>query len=477
MIQRRHNSCGFDPEWAVVLLAALAGSCATKPVSSGATGTTAPMTTKADAPAPNQPASTGNQHAYTPITAAGAAAMERTPGAPGTPREFNNRTHVRARTSEAGVSTDVPEGLTQVTFGSDGADFDPSVSRDGKVLIFSSTQHRPTADLYMTRVGSRAVTQLTADPANDVMPALSPDGKFIAFASDRTGSWQVYLMPASGGRAVALTDGAGGDALHPTWSPDGQRIAFSRLGQMSGRWELWTLSIASPASAEFLGFGMFPEWCPVPGTGDNQADRIAFQRGRERGDRGFGVWTIDYKPGSVGNPVQIVALNTDERAAAINPSWSPDGQYIAYAQIDLPEATPAPVAPVVMGLSSNPNSATVVSGQSAGAPAPLPALTPPPAPRVPGSRVWVAAADGSARVNLTTGATSDLSPSWSRDGRVFFVSRRNGREQVWALSSERAVAALPGNKLNTGLATGPAQDAPADSANSTDPAMTTVPTP
>ena len=39
-----------------------------------------------------------------------------------------------------------------------------------------------------------AVTQLTKDPANDVMPAISPDGQWVAFASDRSGNWDIYLI-------------------------------------------------------------------------------------------------------------------------------------------------------------------------------------------------------------------------------------------------------------------------------------------
>ncbi|MFT3686130.1 MAG: hypothetical protein QM783_14620 [Phycisphaerales bacterium] len=228
------------------------------------------------------------------------------------------------------------------------------------------------------------------------MPALSPDGRKIAFASDRNGTWQLFVMSSGGGRAVQLSPDAACD-LHPTWSPDGKKLAFCRLGTVSGRWEMWVVDATNPATAEFIGYGMFPVWCPAAGTGENSSDKIAFQRGKERGDRAFGLWTVDYKPGFVSSPTEIVS---GANAAAINPNWSPDGRFIAYA--------------------------TVKPGQTNAS-----------------SGVWVVAADGSASINLTGGgASSDTSPWWSKDGRVYFVSNRSGHDNIWAVGTDRAMAAL-----------------------------------
>jgi TolB protein len=337
-----------------------------------------------------------------------------------------NASSVETGSGEFGES---PEGLTQISFGSVGADFDPSVSRDGQWLVFSSTQHRATADLYVAKVGSRAVTQLTSDPANDAMPVLSPDNKRVAFASDRGGSWQIYVMPATGGRAVQITDG-GGEALHPTWSSDGSRIAFCRLGEVSGRWELWVVEAANPAKAEFIGYGLFPEFAPVA-AGEGNAERLVFQRGRERGDRAFGLWTVDYKPGMVSNPTEVLSM---AGAAAINPSWSPDGQFIAFTQ-------------------------TPIGGGDGAA----------------RGEIWIVASDGSAKVSVTGGGAAagrlaSAAPAWGRDGRLYFVSNRGGHEQVWAMSSDRAVAAMP-SRINRA----PALASTPEAATSNDSTMTEMP--
>jgi TolB protein len=239
--------------------------------------------------------------------------------------------------------------MQQVTFSHEGADFDPSVSPDGRAIVFASTQHRPTSDIYIKAANSRVVTRLTEDVNQDVMPAISPDGQFVVFSSNRSGNWDLYMMPASGGKAVQLTNDDANE-LHPSWSPDGSKIVFSRLGQTSQRWEMWIVDVQNTTGAQFIGYGLFPEWCPVPGTGYQGADKIVFQRSRERGDRAFSIWTIEYNdsPSKAGRETEIMTSRTH---ALINPSWSPDGRFVLYAAVPNPcgaptgRSTSSPIVP------------------------------------------------------------------------------------------------------------------------------------
>ncbi len=293
-----------------------------------------------------------------------------------------------------GSHVDVGENLTQATFAREGADFDPDVSSDGSLLVYASTQHRATADIYVKSVNGQAVTQLTNDPAQDVMPSISPDGQRVAFSSNRAGSWDVFVVGIGGGQPVQITSEPTHE-LHPSWSPDGRSLVFCRLNPRSRQWELWVVDAANPTAARFIGHGLMPEWSPT-------GDVIAFQKPRERGERLYSIWTVDYFQGEARNPTEVAS---DPEVAYVSPTWSPDGTRLAFA------AVVNPTGPIVGGLGFKPASA----------------------------QIWMVHADGSGRTPLTDGPFVAVIPRWSPDGRIYFVSNRGGSDNVWSLSPGHAI--------------------------------------
>lgn len=323
-------------------------------------------------------------------------------------------------TGASGEQTEHTVNIRQISFAHDGSNFDPMVSGDGQTLLFSSTQHRPTSDIYVQKVGSKVITRLTDDPGQDVMPALSPDGQRVAFASNRAGSWDIYIMPITGGKAVQISSESAND-LHPSWSPDGQSLVFCRLGETSGRWELWIVDVFNTAQTQFIGYGLFPEWCPVAGTGYANANQILFQRSRQRGQRTFSIWTLDFNPitQQAGNETELVS---SPEYALINPSWSPDAQRLVYAAVPNPDQWTEESRPTTASL-------------------------------------WMIGTDGRGQVNLTSGSSIDLMPTWGSNGRVFFVSDRSGIENLWGLEIAPAILAATGAQpTNQAFTTAPTED-------------------
>lgn len=63
---------------------------------------------------------------------------------------------------------------------------------------------------------------------------------------------------------------------------------------------------------------------------------------------------------------------------------------------------------------------------------------------------------------LTSGQHLNLMPAWAPDGRLFFVSDREGVNNIWSLGTEKAVAAATGRRMGqppqtTNMATVPTE--------------------
>jgi TolB protein len=279
--------------------------------------------------------------------------------------------------------------LQQVSFALEGGDFTPDIDPEGRTLIYASRQHSERFDLYRKSVGGRTVTQLTSDPADDMMPAISPDGTRIAFVSNRAGNWDVYVMPAEGGAPTQITFDRD-DEVQPTWSPDGSTLAFARRNRRTDRWEIWTADTKLPGSTTYLCDGFLPRWRPNP-SADPKQNKLLFQRARQQGSRLFGVWTVDILDGQATNPTEIVSA---QDAAVVQPAWSPDGSHIVFTTIMDP------------------------TGDAAGH-----------------ADLWIIKADGSGRINLTSDRFRNMQPVWSRNDRIYFVSNRSGVDNIWCLTA------------------------------------------
>jgi len=88
----------------------------------------------------------------------------------------------------------------------------------------------------------------------------------------------------------------------------------------------------------------------------------------------------------------------------INPSWSPDGSRIIFVTVVQPD-----------------------EGDNES---------------ISQSDVWLVSIDGSGRTNLTNGRYANYQPVWGGDGRVFFVSDRTGVDNIWSVSTNRAMESL-----------------------------------
>ncbi len=285
--------------------------------------------------------------------------------------------------------------LSQVSYATEGGDYSPDVERQGRFVVYASTQHRPTFDVYRKAIDGRTTTQLTTDPADDLMPSASPDGKQIAFASNRNGNWDIFVMSVDGGPPTQVTSDAD-DEVQPTWAPDSRRLGFSRKNGRTETWEIWIVDTSAPAARTFVCEGFLPRWSP-----EASQDRLLFQRARQRGSRLYGLWTIELERGEGKNPTEIVSA---KNAAVLQPNWSPDGEQIVFTTVVNPD-----------GNSEWPAQ----------------------------SDIWTVYRDGTNRVSLTNSRFRNMQPAWGVDGRVYFVSNRGGVENIWSVAAPSTTPMSP----------------------------------
>lgn len=302
------------------------------------------------------------------------------------------------------------QSMRQHTFTEVGADFDGDIDTTGHRLVFASTRHSLRPDLYIKDVDGVAVTQLVSDPADDVQPSWSPDDSRVAFASNRAGDWDIWIINVNGDPPVQVTSGPADD-MHPSWSPDGTKLVFCSLPPGSGQWELWITDATSGGSRRFIGYGLFPEWSP-------SGDLIVYQRARERGSRWFSIWTLQLVNGEPRFPTELVS---GAHEATVHPTWSPDGQRIAYASTAIaPSESTRP-----MRTSSSSTGRNKQGAESA--------------PLV--FDIWTMGADGRGPTRLTDGHTLNYAPTFGKDERIYFTTDRSGAENIWSI--------LPGSPAPT----------------------------
>jgi eukaryotic-like serine/threonine-protein kinase len=195
----------------------------------------------------------------------------------------------------------------------------PTLSPDGKTLVFASSQSG-TWDIYRQTVGERSAVNLTmSSDSADTQPAVSPDGARIAFRSFG-GESGVFVMNIDGSNVTQVTD----SGFNPAWSPDGSELVVNddNITDYEGRntypsaSKLWAVNIASRTRR------MITTQDAVQANWSPNGHRLAFWGEQKGGHRD--IWTVAADGRS--EPVEV----TDDGFIDWNPIWSPDGQYLYF---------------------------------------------------------------------------------------------------------------------------------------------------
>lgn len=277
-------------------------------------------------------------------------------------------------------------------------EFAPAISRDGKQLLFQvETYDTATAKLRQQTLvgvdpstrGQRTIYTSSSRFANN--PAWMPDGASYLYVTNNTGPYAlVRALTSAPNAAIAFIIGSdlAPQPSHPSPSPDGSKVAFTTTAA-DGAQSVCTVGVDG-SRFTILGEGRSPSFAP-------EGSSVAFVRKVSGFDQ---IYLVDADRGT-----SVVQLTSDKSDNDM-PTWSPDGQYIAFAS----------------------NRGYTELGKQ----------------RDEVMHLFVMKRDGTGLVQLTSGQSLSGAPAWSSDGWLYFSSNQSGNYDIWRIKLAGALGELTG---------------------------------
>jgi len=365
----------------------------------------------------------------------------------------------------------------------------PLFSPDGRELAFVS-ERTGGGDVYVLTLETGTLRRLTWADGREQLDGWSRDGRWIYFSStaqDIAGMNDIYRVPATGGTPMSVSEDRYVNEFGAAASPDGRQIALVARGNASSQWwrngsshldssEIWLRRLdadgleaytqVTPRDAKhewpmWSADGRSLFYVADAGGAENLWTRPASVDGRARKltdfragrvlwpsitadgaviafERDFGIWTLE-TPTGLARPVSITrrgapSMPVPERLQLTSQfsdlALSPDGRKVAFVargEVFAASARDGGVATRVtntLALESgpvwSPDSRALVYGSA----------------RAGGEQLYLYDFLSETETPLTTGTATDVSPTFSPDGRSLAFLRDQRELRVIDLESK-----------------------------------------
>jgi len=216
-----------------------------------------------------------------------------------------------------------------------------------KTIIYASTHNKDAAcpwgifpgfDIYLADLNGKILKQFTTEEGYDAEPTVSPDGKKIVFTSTRSGDLELYTMDIDGSNIKQVTNELGYDG-GAFFSPDSKQLLFRASRpktpeEIKSYKELLKENVVQPTAMELYV-------CDVDGSNMKQVT-----------DLGGANWAPYFHPSGKsivfstnhhsksGRQFNIFSINVDgtglrqvthDNAFDAFPMFSPDGKKLAFS--------------------------------------------------------------------------------------------------------------------------------------------------
>jgi len=302
-----------------------------------------------------------------------------------------------------------------------------SWSRDSKSILFqqflTTDKGTKNSDIFQFTIASNEVKPIVENAAFDGDPSLSPDGKTLLFVSERDGNIEVYKKDLATGTETRLTNSPGHDS-YPSFSPDGTQIVFNSDRERENT-DVYIMNADGSGLRKLTDLPTNEFVTSDPWSADGTSLLVVSNANGADNIYRYEIELFDIQT--------VVGTKID----AFAPTVSTDGSIVYCVGIDdsnseirrfdLGKNIDKLVAKVTTSSCTarlSPDGQTVVFSDFVNG----------------NTDIFTVKTDGTDRRQLTNDASKDSMPSWSPDGKlIVFVANRGGdlqRTSLWIMNAD-----------------------------------------